>query len=424
MRSRAELRVAAEWVARALFIGALALALWRSLHARQAERVMLSADTRGLASTLARVTRSPLVRGLAVTIDSMPGSVERDWLAALRRAGVTVAWRGVVPGIAIAAEPTREPNARVRVSIAGSASGAPWALADSAGALDSLRIEDGGAAAEVQAIVGSVRAVARVPGARTPHAVLVVGRAGWESKFVAAALQESGWLVRSRQAVAPGVVVADAGIFPIDTARYSAVVALDSTAAALVPAVVHFVAQGGGLVLAGAAPALPGFAAISPAQTGVRQPGRILLDRDSVTRADLPVRPLDAVRGDAVRLEGTPSVPRTVVRRAGLGRVMTIAWDETWRWRMLGGATGQMAHRDWWSHTVGLVAAAAADSGVAGGTDAAPLAALVEALGPSTPAVADARSRLPGDSLPIALLALLVVLLLAETASRRFRGAS
>jgi hypothetical protein len=424
MRSRADLRIAAEWMARALLIGALALALWRSVHAGQAERVTLSADARGLPSALARATSSPLVRGLAVTIDSMPGGVERAWLAALRRAGVTVAWRGMVPGIAIAAEPTREPNARVRVLIAERVSGDSWALADSAGALDSLRIEDGGAAAEVQALVGSVRAVAgrfaavaRAPDHEHRTRRMRVGRAGWESKFVAAALQESGWLVRSRQSVAPGVVVADAGILPIDTTRFSVVVALDSTAAALAPVVVRFVAQGGGLVLAGAAPALRGFAAIAPAQTGPRQPGRILLDRDSLTRGDLPFRPLDVVRGDAVRLEGTASAPRTVVRRAGLGRVLTIAWDETWRWRMLGGATGQTAHRDWWSHTVALVAAVG-DSGVAGGSDA------VDALGPSTPAVADARITLPGESLPIVLLALLVVLLLAETASRRFRGAS
>jgi hypothetical protein len=54
--------------------------------------------------------------------------------------------------------------------------------------------------------------------------------------------------------------------------------------------------------------------------------------------------------------------------------------------------------------------------------DAAPTAALVSALGPPTPA-STARAAGGGDPLPLVLLVLLAAALLAETASRRFRGA-
>ena len=42
-------------------------------------------------------------------------------------------------------------------------------------------------------------------------AVVIIGRAGWEAKFVAAALEERGWSVRLRVSVAPGIVVTGSG---------------------------------------------------------------------------------------------------------------------------------------------------------------------------------------------------------------------
>jgi hypothetical protein len=50
------------------------------------------------------------------------------------------------------------------------------------------------------------------------------------------------------------------------------------------------------------------------------------------------------------------------------------------------------------------------------------VAALVSALGPPTPATRSASIG-GGDPLPLVLLVLLAAALLAETASRRFRGA-
>jgi hypothetical protein len=123
-----------------------------------------------------------------------------------------------------------------------------------------------------------------------------------------------------------------------------------------------------------------------------------------------------------VLLERQAAGIAAAVRRSGSGRALSVGYDESWRWRMLGGASGPAAHRAWWSRTVGLVAPErdAERAGVSG--DAAPTAALVSALGPPTPAAARAIAD-GGDPLPLTLLVLLAAALLAETASRRFRGA-
>jgi hypothetical protein len=254
--------------------------------------------------------------------------------------------------------------------------------------------------------------------------VLLLARAGWEEKFAAAALGEAGWTVRARVPAAPGVDVSDPGLLPIDTARYDVVVALDSTAADLAPAVARFVSAGGGLVAAGSATSLPALRGLVPAQAGARRPGRILLDADTVTPPDLPIRPLGSLRADAVPLERQPAGVTLAARRAGLGRAIAIGYDESWRWRMLGGASGPAAHRRWWSRTVGLAAPEREDAAArALAGDAAPVAALVDALGPSSTGSAAAQQGAAPSRLPIALLLLIAAALLAEIASRRFRGA-
>ena len=428
MRSRADARRLGETLLRGFLVGTLAVALWRSLHQPSATPVARATAVRDLPAMLRAASSDARVSSLDVRVDSLPGVPERDWLAALRGAGVMVRWQGTPPSIALEVDRSREPDSRVRLLLAAD-SGAAFAVTDSAGVVDSLRVLDGGATLESHAVVGRASAArgrwrvsAVVPPAPTPRAVLVLGRAGWESKFVAAALQEAGWTVRARIPAAPGVIVTDPALLPIDSSRYAAVVALDSTAADLAPALARFVAQGGGLVLAGETPALGSLRALAPATTTARLPGRILLDGDSVTRADLPMRPLDAIRPDAVRLEGSAAGPMVAARRAGLGRVLTVGYDESWRWRMLGGASGLAAHRAWWSRVVGLVAPEGQLASAAAAPDAAPTAALFAALGPPTPAAASPTS--PGRGpLPLVMLLAVVALLLAETASRRFRGA-
>jgi hypothetical protein len=428
MPSRADPRRALEWVGRGVLVLLLALALWRALHERPHGTEHRAATAATLHRTLRDATASPGIGSISLTLDSLPSSVQRSWLSALRRAGVAVHWRGDLPALALAAERVREPVPRTRVLLVANA-GAPLALTDSAGPLDTLPLRAGGASLEAADVVGELHArrgpfvaSAALPAAQLRREVLVLGRAGWESKFVQAALSEAGWRVRARLPTAPGVAVSDPALLPIDSARYDAVVVLDSTAVDLAPAIARFVASGGGLVVAGSATTLDAFRPLVPARAGDRRPGRILLDADSVTPADLPLRPLAALRGDAVALERQPGGLAAAVRRAGNGRVLALGYDESWRWRMLGGASGPALHRAWWSRTVGLVAPEHGDDASPAGADAAPAAALVEALGPASPSTSSAPES-ASDPLPLALLALIAAALLAETASRRLRGA-
>jgi hypothetical protein len=131
--------------------------------------------------------------------------------------------------------------------------------------------------------------------------------------------------------------------------------------------------------------------------------------------------PLEGLRGDAVPLSTRGALLTVAARREGAGRVLQAGFDETWRWRMQGGADAVAAHRAWWSRMVASVAAAPlppADESPA--AEGAPLARLVDALGPAVAIAPDASGphRLPGWLLPAILLCLL-----AEWASRRWRGA-
>ena len=430
MPSRAEWRRWGEWVLRLALVVVLAIALWRSMRAARPGAVSVSARATTLGEALHRATSTERVGTLDVTVDGALSPAERAWLVALRRSGVQVSWRGNVPAMALTVERSREPVARARLRLV-SDSGGVLVLRDSVGVLDSVSAARG-AAVEAPDVVGRVTAqqarfsaTSSVPDRTDRRAVLVLGRAGWESRFVLAALGEAGWQVRGRLPVAPGVSVVDASVLPLDTVRYDVVIALDSTAADLAPAAARFVAQGGGAIIAGSALDVGTLRGLAPARASARRPGRILLEGDTLTRADLPLRPLVAARDDAVPLERQPAGLAVAVRRAGRGRVAAVGYDESWRWRMQGGAAGEEAHRDWWSRMAGLVAPerAPATSAVAERTGAAPRAALVAALG--EPATSNAsRGSSSSSRLPFVLLVLALVALLAETASRRFRGAS
>jgi hypothetical protein len=422
MRSAAERRLTGEWVLRVALLVVLASALWRSVQRTDVSRISRATTATALARDLGAIVASPAVGAVDVSADAMPSRAERDVLVALRRAGVSVTWSGAPPAIAIEASRVREPDARARVLVT-SGSATPIALVDSAGLLDSVRASNG-SSVESPALVGAVRAEQGKFSARTyapapapRRAVLVLGRADWETKFVAQALSEAGWIVRARIPAAPGVVVHDDELLPLDTARYDVVVALDSSSVDMAPAIVRFVANGGGFIAEGSALDVDQLRRLAPASAGARRAGRILLAEDSVTLRDLPLRPLSLVRSDAVSLQRET----LAARRAGMGRVLAIGYDESWRWRMLGGASGVGAHRRWWSSAAGSVAPSRGTAAISTG-DAAPLASLVSALGPASTAGAS-RSQGSRDPLPMILLIIATACLLAETASRRFRGA-
>ena len=305
MRSRADLRSTGEWVLRVALLAALGVALWRSLRPVEVSVTSRAVSASALGRDLDAMLTDPLLSAVDLTIDAMPSRAERELLMALGRAGVAVRWHGNPPTLAIEAVRVREPDERTRLLIAGN-DGVPLVLVDSAGLLDSIRGRSV-ATVDVASVVGAVRAeqgrfAARaVVGSSDPRrAVLVLGRADWESKFVMSALSEAGWLVRASIPTAPGVTVRDDGLLPIDTTRYDVVVALDSSAVDLASAIARFVEQGGGLIADGSALDLAPFRALAPARAGQRLPGRILLADDSVTPRELPFRPLATARPDAV----------------------------------------------------------------------------------------------------------------------------
>jgi hypothetical protein len=180
--------------------------------------------------------------------------------------------------------------------------------------------------------------------------VLVIGSAGWESKFVVAALEESGWKVDEFIRVAPGVEVTQGSIASIDTARYSAVVALDNSVAPYADRLVAFVRTGGGVVLG---PGAAAVAAIAPLRSGgvgdASAPAQVANISGSVTRGTLVMAPIIQARSDAIPLERRSETIVLAARRFGAGRVLQSGYEDTWRWRMAGAETSLRDHRRWWT---------------------------------------------------------------------------
>jgi hypothetical protein len=107
-------------------------------------------------------------------------------------------------------------------------------MSDEVGVIDTLPQHDAGASVTLNSMAGRLSARAKSSVASTVvrdsvvlRRILVIGEAGWESKFVVAALEEEGWKVDALIRVAPGVDVTQ-GSAAIDTSRYSAVIALDA----------------------------------------------------------------------------------------------------------------------------------------------------------------------------------------------------
>ena len=411
----------------------LAIALWRlvaTLGTDAAPRVHLRLDGGVLART-------------------------RDSLAARARAGETITWSGAVASLAVMTEPVREPAAGTRLSVLGER---PVALGDGLGDIDSIAA--GGGTLATSAVRGTFTAregpteARAAPRDGTPIGrVLVLGRVGWESKFVIAALEEEGWRVDARLRLGDTLqVVQGAGADPT-VGTHAAVVVLDVAVGARSEALERYVRSGGGLVLAGegAGPLDGGgtrprggpFGTLVPAQV-TRMVGP---EADALLGArplrGLPLHALGALRADAVVLEDRDGTPAVVARRVGAGRVVQSGYIDTWRWRMQGEQGSVVAHRAFWSRLVGTAAASvsrpsasSASSAVSAATratsasigaatepdDPAPLAALVHALG-------HARSDAPSSAgrssrLPLWLGALILLLLVGEWASRRARGAA
>jgi hypothetical protein len=431
MPSRAEIRSSIETVLRGVSLVLLAWMLWLSLDRGRTEKVV-SAKSAGLEAALADWSRSGLPHDrVAVELDSTPRPAGRDWLRALRGAGSVVTWSGNLDPVAVSGRAVAAPRGGILVTAA--AGGRSVSIADEVGAIDTAETGNGGAAFSIPSAIGFIEArsggsVARgsLPDSVRVRRVLVLGTAGWESKFIVAALEESGWAVDASMYVAPGVTVVQGATSPIDTARYSAVVALDGAAASRAGEITRFVASGGGLVLGGTAASIEALGSLRAGS-----PGRAIassVDESAsapTTLTSLAALPLASLRPDAVPLERRGPVVVAAARRHGGGRVLQQGYLETWRWRMSGGDESLAMHRQWWTKAVAGVAHAPRLSGtsmVPADHDPAPVAGLVDALGPPSAAAGPNLASAAGSISLWWLAAALALCLLGEWASRRLRG--
>jgi hypothetical protein len=408
-------------------IALLAWMFWLSLDRGRPESTVSSTST-NLAASLAQWSRRGIAPDNVVAqLDRTPSPAERDWLADLRGAGSKVTWTGNLPAAAIGVQPVASPRGGLRI-LAASPNGKTIQLGDEIGSLDTAIAENGGAAftiasasGKITASVGGTSAHAMVPDSVQVKRVLVIGSAGWETKFVVAALEEDGWKVDADIRVAPSVDVTQGALTSLDTARYSAVVALDNTASARAPEITRFAVSGGGVILAGSSAANDAFAALRSGSPGKVQSIAAGAEPGAITLASLSYAPI-STRSDAIAIDRKGDATVTAARRSGAGRVMQIGYLDTWRWRMSGGDTSPSEHRAWWSDAVANVAYVAHGADSAPGIDNAPVADLIGLLGPAS---AGQHADLAPASMSISLwwlFALLSLSLLAEWASRRLRG--
>jgi hypothetical protein len=299
---------------------------------------------------------------------------------------------------------------------------------DTLGNLDSVRATAAGVRMHlpkprrtVDAAVGPVRARGASLDSLRLGRLLVVGAAGWETKFAVAALEERGWEVDAHFIESPKSDVRQGKIAELDTARYAAVLAIDTTAARYGDRIARFVRSGGGLVLWSPAAKARAFAPLAPGGAGTLIEDEGSQPSDSAPRTVLELVPITSLAPDAVALERRGDVVTLAARRIGAGRVLETGYLNSWRWRTAGGDDAPERHRTWLATLVARVAYAGRVPLPPPPTDAAPLATLVDRLGPpSSPREAGTG----GDPAALArwIFGILCGALLLEWASRRVRG--
>ena len=434
MLSRAEMRVRVEQVLRGIVIAAIAVMLWQSLH-QQTDSGDQFVSARGVGGgALAEWSAFAKAPGkIHLQLVSVPSTIDRAWLGALAGAGSSVTWAGDLAPVMIDAQPIASPAGGTKVIVAAP-SGSSVVMSDDVGVLDTVHVQNGGAALTLNSVADHVTARAKGSVALTSprdsivlNKILVIGDAGWESKFVVAALEEEGWKVDAFIRVAPGVDVTQGSAAVIDTSRYSAVVALDDAAALYASRIIEFVRTGGGVVLEPQAAFLD---AMSPLRAGAvgraSSDVRAVQAGGSVTLATLALAPITSLKSDAVPVEKRAGAVAIAARRIGAGRALQLGYEDTWRWRMGGGEGAIREHCLWWTGLVSSVSSArrAPRETAAASTDEAPMIGFVAAMGPSTSSRAVSNlPRKPSDWMTL-LFVLLAAGLTSEVASRRLRGVS
>lgn len=403
---------------------ALAFRLWSGSSAAAGTAVV---STGVLDSALAAWSvSSPAQANVRARV--VPDGRQRDWLVALRRTGLVVGWTtGDSSGGALVVEAGPLPDSPSRVTGVGRPR-QDLVLSDDLGRIDSTRTGRDGVAVwranplgTATLALGTSRARAAARDSLATKPLLILGQAGWESRFVTTALEEDGWSVTARLTVAPGAIVRQGAQVRIDTAFLSAVVVLDSTSVLDAGEVARFVNDGGGVVASGAGANHPALRTLLRARPSAGSAGAVGALHGPAPRTGLSTRTFTAGAG-AVALERRGPAPVVVGRRVGAGRVIATGYDDTWRLRMAPpDDNALLAHRMWWSSLVAGVAHSRLTPRDVGPLDEAPFAAAVDALG--LPGMAgegaDDESRWPWDAW---LAALAATSLLAEWLSRRLRG--
>jgi hypothetical protein len=257
----------------------------------------------------------------------------------------------------------------------------------------------------------------------------MLGIASWEGKFIMASLEEHGWKADAHFNVSPlkyGIVTQGPPAPQIDTAHYSVVIALDTSAAKYAGAIESFVRQGGGFIATGGAAGLPAFASILPGTLGAPIPigDQQSFDLDSLTPKNaLALAPIRQLKPNAVPVETRGKDVAAAAWRVRDGRVLQVGYMDTWRWRMGGIVDPVGQYRHWWSMMTSSVAYAPRYAKtVAGSVEPTPMASLVKILGSPKPQKVEKASLWDDPRLLPALFTLLMVTFLLEWASRRLRG--
>lgn len=423
MRLPADRRAWLETACRSAAFLVLAFLVFRTLvPASQADAVR---QTTAALGDLSDLTQSNLASRIHFELKGVPTQLQRSWQGALQAAGSSISWSGALRPIAIAARPIAVPGGGYMVTSAAP-KGSVVTFRDDISVIDSISAKSGFAAASVAVASGVVRAVVAGDSAGVVlrdslslRRVLLFGKAGWESKFVAAALEEAGWKVDAAITLSPGVSVNQGVASSIDTARFSAVVALDESAAPRAREISSFVRSGGGLVLGDAAARSDAFLQLRVGAGPPANPARTI-SADTVVRSSSAFARL-RITTDAISLERRGRDVVVAARRVDFGRVIQVAYVDTWRWRMQGNSGSLADHRDWWSGIVSQVAHTHRVGPPATRSDQAPYADLVRIAGaPSArPSAAQPFSGGPGE---LFWMLALCALLLAEWTSRRLRG--
>jgi len=395
MPSPVSARRVAEWALRVISLALLVVILMRAWAPASRSRRIENAGQGNIAASLPRWSLAAPAQ-LHLALDSVLPRDQRDWLAAIERAGTNVTWNSArITPLALTLTQMADPSGVYELS-ASAPRDSLVVLKDAVGVLDrvkaggdGIRLEIPGTTNRAGVSVGGSHAWASAPDTAVLKRLLVEGTASWETKFTIAALAERGWKIDAVTHVAPGVDVREGDPVVPDTSRYAAVIAVDSTAALVARGASAFVRSGGGLIT------LHDASTVGP--TGA-------------TSIVLEHRPDGDVRA----------------YRAGAGRVIRVGYKDLWRQRMSGDDSVSdpvAAHRAWLARAVATVAyaprvAVAGDSA----SDPAPLADMVDRLGArsgSPDAASPMRSEVPSS----VLFGILLASLLLELASRRLRGA-